>query len=67
MVIKKASAKSEHYDLEAIARARHLRQTSVDATHWERHYLDPLSNEAWLLDYPNSERHGEGVPRLRKF
>jgi hypothetical protein len=53
---------------EAIAFAElHLRKLDVDGLNWEIAYEDPTTREKWLLDYPNSEAHGGGSPRLRKM
>lgn len=62
-----ASKGREYYGADAIKRTGHLLKTSVDSNRWELHYLDPLTNESWVLDYPSSELHGGGSPRLRKI
>lgn len=45
----------------------HLRQVHKDLEKWEIQYEDPQNGDKWLLDYPNSEYHGGGSPRLRKL
>jgi hypothetical protein len=45
---------------------QHLEKLSVDSTSWEIEYRDSLSGEKWIMDYPHSEYHGGGSPRLRK-
>jgi hypothetical protein len=53
---------------EAIAFAeRNLRKLQVDGLNWEIQYEDPITGEKWLMDYPHSEAHGGGSPRLRKL
>jgi hypothetical protein len=44
-----------------------LREIKVDAEKWETEYLDEKTGEKWILDYPESELHGGGSPRLRKI
>lgn len=61
------TTKSEFSGAEAIQYAeRHLRKHRVNAATWEIEYIDPITGEEWLLDYPQSELHGGGPPRLRK-
>lgn len=45
----------------------HLQEISVDAENWQGTYECPLTGFKWLRDYPNSELHGGGSPRLRKI
>jgi hypothetical protein len=53
---------------DAIAFAeRHLRKLEVGGLNWEIAYGDPNTGEKWLMDYPHSEAHGGGSPRLRKL
>lgn len=33
---------------------------------WEIYYYDEKSETYWIMDYPESEFHGGGQPRLRK-
>jgi hypothetical protein len=49
---------------EALEYAKHLRKAGVDAERWEIEYIDEGTGDRWLLDYPESERHGGGSPRL---
>ena len=44
-----------------------LRKVGVDAERWEIEYIDDGTGDRWLLDYPESEQHGGGSPRLRKL
>ena len=46
---------------------RHLRKLQGHGLNWEVAYEDPRTGEKWLMDYPNSEAHGGGSPRLRKL
>ena len=45
---------------------RFLEQVRVDADRWETWYRDPRDGTVWLMDYPSSELHGGGPPRLRR-
>ena len=52
---------------EAIQYAReHLQQVRIDAARWETEYVCPLTRLRWIEDYPHSELHGGGAPRLRR-
>lgn len=44
----------------------HLKRIRVDADNWEVEYIDDSTGELWVMDYPESELHGGGSPRLRK-
>jgi len=43
----------------------HLQKTFVDAENWLIEYVCPLTGKRWIMDYPHSELHGGGEPRLR--
>jgi hypothetical protein len=43
-----------------------LSHVKVDATNWTVYYIDILTNEKWVKEYPNSEMHGGGAPFLNK-
>jgi len=45
----------------------HLKQISVDAENWQITYKCPITGFRWLKDYPHSEYHAGGSPRLRKM
>lgn len=45
----------------------HLQTILVDGEKWRTLYECPLTQIQWLEDYPNSEYHGGGSPRLRKL
>jgi hypothetical protein len=45
----------------------HLRKVRVIAEKWETEYEDVITGDVWLLDYPHSQLHGGGEPRLRKI
>jgi len=42
-----------------------LRKIRTDSTKWEILYEDPKTGDCWIMDYPNSNEHGGGSPRLR--
>jgi len=37
----------------------------VKQLNWENYYIDELTNEKWIEEYPHSEMHGGGPPQLR--
>ena len=45
----------------------HLIKIQVDGENWQILYKCPLTGIQWLKDYPHSEYHGGGSPRLRKM
>lgn len=45
---------------------RHLRKLQANPQTWEIEYEDPSTGERWVMDYPHSEAHGGGSPRLRR-
>jgi hypothetical protein len=45
---------------------RGLREVRVDSVAWETEYVDDETGETWILDYPDSGRHGGGAPRMRR-
>lgn len=44
-----------------------LKEVKVDSINWKIFYLDPLSGEKWIKEYPNSEMHGGGPSILRRI
>ena len=45
----------------------HLKEISVDVENWQVTYECPVIGLKWLKDFPHSELHGGGSPRLRKL
>jgi len=43
-----------------------LKKIRSDPDTWEVEYVDESTGERWILDYPSSEQHGGGSPRLRR-
>lgn len=43
----------------------HLQKVRVNSESWTVEYINPETNEKWLMDYPESEQHGGGSPRPR--
>ena len=43
----------------------HLIEIEKYNTGWVRLFVDPADDRYWELDYPQSELHGGGPPRLR--
>ena len=46
---------------------QNLQKIGSDSINWEIEYKDPKTGEKWIMDYPHSECHGGGSPRLRKI
>ncbi|MEJ6844779.1 Imm27 family immunity protein [Sinorhizobium fredii] len=49
----------------AVDYAAKLRLLSTDADTWVKYYVDDLTGRRWVMEYPDSGRHGGGSPRLR--
>ncbi|MCZ2290046.1 MAG: immunity 27 family protein [Anaerolineales bacterium] len=45
----------------------HLSKIRVDGKTWQVFYECPLTGIQWVKDYPHSEYHGGGSPRLRRL
>lgn len=58
--------KTQYSGAEALLHAKNLTIVRTDPEKWETEYRDEATGETWLLDYPHSEQHGGGSPRLRK-
>lgn len=43
-----------------------LRKVQTNPDTWEVEYVDDSTGAEWIMDYPESELHGGGSPRLRK-
>ena len=55
----------EYNGLEAEKAFKNMTKVKTDLNGWRIFYAD--KNEVvWILDYPDSEYHGGGSPRLRK-
>lgn len=52
---------------EAIQFSKTLDVLEVRADSWEIVYFDDRTGEKWIQDYPQSEQHGGGSPRLRRI
>ena len=46
--------------------AEHLTKTGHDYKSWAVAYECEATGRTWILDYPDSEYHGGGPPRLRQ-
>jgi hypothetical protein len=46
---------------------KHLQKIKSNKETWEVEYVCPVTGKNWLLDYPHSEYHGGGPPRLRSL
>lgn len=42
-----------------------MKKIGQDDSGWEIYYEDERTGDRWVMDYPNSEQHGGGSPRLR--
>ncbi len=47
--------------------SNHLKTISIDGKNWLTTYECPVTSIQWLEDYPHSEYHGGGSPRLRRL
>lgn len=56
----------EYNGEEALSRTQRLTKTRIDSETWETEFRDDATGETWILDYPHSNLHGGGSPRLRK-
>ena len=52
---------------DATLMASRLTEVRVDQDAWQVWYRDPETGDLWLLDYPESDLHGSGVPRIRRM
>lgn len=60
--------KIEYKGAEAIDFAeKYLKKVKSNPDTWESEYICEETGDIWLMDYPNSEQHGGGSPRLRKL
>ncbi|WP_133719260.1 Imm27 family immunity protein [Methylocaldum gracile] len=57
----------ELHGVDAIEYTKRLRKIKSNPDTWEIEYIDDSTGEKWLMDYPESEYHGGGSPRLRKL
>lgn len=58
---------TEYNGKEAVEFAKNfLKETRSNPIAWTVEYEDPLTEEVWVMDYPQSELQGGGPPRLRK-
>lgn len=44
----------------------HLVPTGEPDEHWRVPYVDRETGERYLMEYPDADYHGGGVPRLRR-
>ena len=59
---------SEYTGAEAMDFAeKKLKKVKSNPDSWETEYICNETGDIWLLDYPNSEQHGGGSPRLRRL
>jgi hypothetical protein len=42
-----------------------LKKVNTDSINWLVYFLDEITHEKWVKEYPNSEYHGGGSPQLR--
>lgn len=45
----------------------HFDPLSIDLQTWEARYRDPTDGSTWLVDHPDADRPGGGVPRVRRL
>ncbi|WP_455272823.1 Imm27 family immunity protein [Rhizobium herbae] len=56
----------EYLGEEALRRAEVLTKVRVDVDCWATEFVDTDTGIIWILDYPESELQGGGLPRLHK-
>jgi hypothetical protein len=56
----------EYMGEEALRRSKMLTKVGVDVGCWAIEFVDTDTGVMWVLDYPQSELQGGGLPRLRK-
>jgi hypothetical protein len=44
----------------------HFDAVSIDLETWETRYRDPADGSLWVVDYPDAQRVGGGMPRVRR-
>lgn len=57
----------EYYGEEALNKISAMRHMTSHEGNWTKLYFDPVFQNEWILDYPDSELHGGGIPRLKKL
>jgi hypothetical protein len=50
---------------ELYKKLENLKEIKIDAVNWVTYYVDESNGEKWVKEYPHSEYHGGGAPRLR--
>ncbi len=43
----------------------HLQKVEANPETWEVEYVDPATEQRWIMDFPHGAYHGGGPPRLR--
>lgn len=57
----------EYIGVEALDFAeKELTKIKSNPDTWEIEYICDKTGDIWIMDYPNSELHGGGSPRLRR-
>ncbi len=51
----------------AIEYTAHMEVVRTDKLKWETEYECPYTKIRWIIEYPNSELHGGGPPRLTRL
>ncbi len=65
--VVEATTARELHGTEAVKYAtERLTKVKSDANGWTIDYVDDATGDVWVMDYPNSELHGGGSPRLRR-
>lgn len=63
-----SASESEIYGAAAARYARdRLKKVYVNQDTWEIEYIDEVTGEKWIMDYPEGGLHGGGSPRLRRL
>ena len=52
---------------EAKNKAKLMTKVKTDQVMWKVYYHDKILNEYWVMEYPEAEGHGGGIPVLTKI
>jgi len=61
------SAQTTLRGVAALDLAKTLTVVSVDSDNWTTILINLANGEQWILDYPDSEAHAGGSPRIRRW
>ena len=59
--------KNEYLGTAALEKAASLLKISIDHENWTKEYVDEVNGQKWVMDFPDSDAHGGGPPRLKRI